>query len=97
MVRVSRKNIVIRLPDAKIAFQYKIYVPKIGIRVILINKHFLKVRKNIFDGQNFWELKKKNYSFKKVTRDLPKHTLLLEGLRVPENPYHKFLIFEKRK
>ena len=47
-----------------------------------------------FDGEHYWELNKVSYSLEKVLRDFSEHAALINTYRVPENPYHRFFIFE---
>jgi predicted SAM-dependent methyltransferase len=96
MVRVSKKNVVISLPDVQISGYYSIYVPFIGNYRLQIITPILKKKKHVFNGEHYWEISKKGYSLKKVIADLSKNKVrLLRNFRVNENTYHHFFIFEK--
>lgn len=51
--------------------------------------------KHVFDGEHHWEIGKKGYLLKKIIDDLSQKSKLLKTYRVPENPYHRFFVFEK--
>lgn len=95
MVRVSKRNLVLSLPDDKPVWRYTAYIPKIGFIDKMINKPFFKIRTHTFDGEHYWELNKKNYELEKVINDLSLHADLVKTYRVNENPYHRFFIFKK--
>jgi SAM-dependent methyltransferase len=93
MVRVSRKYLVISLPDASTAWRYQIYVPKLGIYDALVTRPTFKNNIHIFDGEHYWEINKKGYELEKIIADLTKFAKLIKTYRVKENPYHRFFIF----
>lgn len=95
MVRVSRANIVISLPDARQALQYKVYLPKLGTKSLLVPRPMTRAKLHAFDGEHHWELNKRNYSLNRVIRDLSTRARLLKTFRVFENPTHRFFVFEK--
>lgn len=98
MVRVSKKNIVISLPDVQVIWYYSIYIPKKGSYPIQISKPTLRKKEHVFDGEHYWEVNKKGFSLKKVLADFTKFNIkLLNSYRVDENPYHHFFIFEKNR
>lgn len=96
MVRVSRRNVIISIPDARSIWHYKIYIPKIGSRDFLIPRPRIKLREHKFDGEHYWEVNKRGYALEKVSSDLMKTANLVETYRVVENPYHRFFIFKKQ-
>ncbi|MGM0503945.1 MAG: methyltransferase domain-containing protein [Bacteroidota bacterium] len=95
-VRVSRKNIIISLPNAKKLWHYSFYIPKIGQFSFSIPKPRIKNQNHIFDGEHYWEINKKGFSLNKIKKDfITNDTKLTNSYRVIENPYHHFFIFEK--
>lgn len=95
--RVARKNIIISLPDAKAAWYYSVYIPKIGNKIFHINKPFTKLKKHIFDGEHHWEVNKERYELGLIIEKFKEKLTgfeLIKTYRVPENPYHRFFIFK---
>lgn len=99
MVRVSNKILIISLPDSQKKWPITIHIPKLGRKTFSISKFWELNSEHIFDGEHYWELNKKNYSIDAVLHELckSKKCRLLETYRVPENPYHRFFIFEIAK
>jgi ubiquinone/menaquinone biosynthesis C-methylase UbiE len=94
MARVSRKDIVISLPDSKAVWRYSLQVPKFGDFKFLFPKPFAKPRVHEFDGEHHWEVGKKDYSLEKVIADFSAVCPLASTYRVHDNPYHRFFIFK---
>lgn len=96
MCRVSRLHILISLPDAKPAWAFKLYIPKLGSRQFLLNRpSFGGAPKHTFDGEHYWEINKESYSIGRLISDLSKNATLQKTYRVFENPYHRFFVFKK--
>jgi Methyltransferase domain len=94
MVRVGSKFVVISLPDSKPVWRYRGYFPKFGTFDKFISRPFWKPQEHAFDGQHYWELNKKNYSFDSVVSRFSKGCRLVKKYRVLENPYHHFMVFK---
>ena len=94
MVRVSRRHVVISLPDARPVWQYRYHVPKFGTRSLLFPRPILKQPEHVFDGEHYWEINKKGYDLARVVNDLGRLCSLNKTYRVFENPYHRFFVFE---
>jgi predicted SAM-dependent methyltransferase len=95
MARVSRKNVLISLPDSKMTLQYKIYLPRLGSYDFLVPHPRYKPQDHQFDGEHYWEINKKGYSLQRVIADLSVHAQLIRTYQVFENPYHRFFLFKK--
>lgn len=95
MIRVTKKNIVISLPDAKTVWEYQIYLPKLGSYSFFIPKPRLKPQEHIFDGEHYWEINKNNYPLNRIIADFSENIRLIKTFRVNQNPYHRFFVFEK--
>lgn len=94
--RVSRRYVVISLPDATRAYPLYIKMPKIGKFRILVPVPRLKVLKHKFDGQHYWEIGKMSYPLHRIIDDIKKCAFqLVKCYRVFEMPYHRFFILEK--
>jgi ubiquinone/menaquinone biosynthesis C-methylase UbiE len=96
MARVSKKNIIISLPNCRTAYQIYAKLPKGYSINFYIEKPFQKRETHKFDGQHYWEINKKNYDLKKILTDLSEIALIKENYRAPLNPYHHFFIFGKK-
>lgn len=98
MVRVSKKYIVISLPDVRALWLYSFYLPKIGQIEFFIPRPRFRAPEHHFDGEHYWEIGKKGYSNEKVLFDLIQNQVkLLKNFRVRENTYHNFFVFEKKR
>lgn len=97
MARVAKKGIVISLPDAKPAWPYAIYIPKIGTLHFHLNRPRVRPKEHVFDGEHYWEINKAGFPLSRIQSDLEKAagTSLVRTYRVNENPYHRFFIFTK--
>lgn len=95
MARVSRNNVVISLPDARAVWRYQIHIPKFGVHDFFIPRPQLKVPVHKFDGEHYWEINKRGYQLSKVISDLTKHIPLTKTFLIPENPWHRFFVFEQ--
>lgn len=93
MARVSKRHIVISLPDAKTMWPYRVHIPKFGGHDILIPKPIFRLRNHHFDGEHYWEINKIGFELRQIVNDFSKHAQLIKTYRVPENPYHRFFIF----
>lgn len=96
MTRVSCGQIIISLPDAKPVWRYLGYIPKLGVFQFLIPRPFSRTRVHEFDGEHYWEINKLDYELTKVMQDLSRFANLKKSWRIPENPYHRFFVFECR-
>ncbi len=94
MVRVSRRHVVISLPDARPVWPYRIHIPKLGAWYLLFPRPILKQSKHIFDGEHFWEINKKGYGLTRIINELDRMCPLVKTYRIFENPYHRFFVFK---
>lgn len=97
MARVSRRHVIVSLPDAKPMWRYLFHLPKFGTRDFLVPRPAHQPLEHKFDGEHYWEINKKGYDLARVGKDLGEVCKLLKTYRVLENPYHRFFIFEKHK
>jgi predicted SAM-dependent methyltransferase len=94
MVRTSRRNVVISLPDAKIMWRFRIKLPMFGEHDFLVNRPSLKLPMHKFDGEHYWEINTKGYNLEKVLYDMTQISRLVRTYRIYDNPYHRFFVFE---
>lgn len=96
MCRVSRRYVLISLPDARSVWRYKFYIPKLGTNhTLLVPRPQFRAPLHVFNGEHYWEIGKRGYPLSKITSDLSKSARLCKTYRVPEYTYHRFFLFEK--
>ena len=93
MVRVSRGNVIISLPDAWPAWRYQIHVPFLGGLDLLVPRPRLRAPVHGPDPEHHWEINKRNYPLSRIVADFSRRMSLLKTYRVPEFPYHRFFLF----
>lgn len=94
MVRVSRKNVVISLPDAKKVYPVTAQLPRLGEVQFLCPRPFTPPPVHHFDGEHYWEVNKSDYALDRIILDFTRCARLIKTYRVTENPYHRFFVFE---
>lgn len=94
MVRVSRKNVIISLPDARAVWACRLRLPFIGNLDISLERPSWLAARHRFDGEHYWELNKRGWPLRRILKDFT-GVRLLKTYRVPENPYHRFFVFER--
>ena len=97
LFRVCKSHVVISLPEYT-GNVWRLYISIPGIIHVkrLINLYFLKRPIHKFDGQHYWEIGKRGYSFKKITQDIESVGFQIERTyRVFEIPYHRFFLLSK--
>lgn len=95
MARVSRRHVIISLPDARPVWRYQVHIPKFGPCDFFILRPLFKVSVHKFDGEHYWEINKRDYPLARVIADFSKHIRLIKTYRAFENPYHRFFVFER--
>jgi SAM-dependent methyltransferase len=96
MVRVTKKHIVLSLPDARTIWPYFFYIPRYGHISVSIPKPQLRPEINKFNGVHYWEINKQGYPLSRIINDFSaRGAKMMRTYRVAENPYHRFFIFEK--
>ena len=94
MVRVSRRYVIISLPDARRVWPYRIHIPKLGMLQFLLPRPQLQAPVHQFDGQHYWEINKRDFPLDRIKADFSRGLELLRTYRVPENTYHRFFVFQ---
>ncbi len=96
MVRVSKRHVVISLPDAMKLYPYSMYIPKLGVRHFFIPRPRLKPKEHQFNGEHHWEINRRGYPLKKIIQDFCSNDIgVLRTYRIREHLYHRFFVFEK--
>jgi len=93
MKRVSRKNILLSLPDLSWVMTLRVRLPKLGVRkwILPIPRLISPVRE--FDGQHYWNIGTRGYPLRRIMKDITRVGLsIMETYRVHEIPWHRFFI-----
>lgn len=94
--RMSKKNIVVSLPQNVFSFKFYFKIPLFrSLKLLLIIPKF---RKNRYFQKNghYWEIGNRGTSKKWLINNFNKRGFeLVENYTVFENPYHVFFIFKK--
>lgn len=95
MARVARRQVVISLPDAREVWRYMIHIPGRPTFEFLLRKPQWRAPANRFNGEHYWELNKAGYPLRRVLDDFAQIMPLSHTYRVPEMPYHRFIILQR--
>ncbi len=94
--RVSRKHVVLSLPDVTTVYRINIEFPRIRPIKRLINHPFHRPAQHAFDRYHYWEIGKTGYQLKKVKLDIAGLDFnMIKTYRVFESYYHRFFLLEK--
>jgi ubiquinone/menaquinone biosynthesis C-methylase UbiE len=95
MRRVTRKAIVVSLPDAKVVWVSTVKVPLLKTRRWMIPNPLARPQEHVFDGEHYWEINKRGYSLGRVLGLMREvvPAAYVYTYRVHENPYHRFVVF----
>lgn len=94
--RVSRKHVVLSLPDVTTVYRINIELPRIRPIKRLVNHPFHRPVQHTFDGEHYWEIGKASYPLKRVELDIRQAGLkIIKTYRVFEFYYHRFFALEK--
>ena len=96
MIRTASKHVVVSLPDAKTMWPFSFHVPKIGDKKLLIPKPGFRRKHRGSDREHFWEINMQGFELRRLTEkfDGLNGVSLTKTYRVPENPYHRFFVFD---
>jgi len=94
--RISRKHVILSLPDVTTVYRINIELPRIRPIKKLIMHPFHRPAQHAFEGYHYWEIGKIGYPLKKIKPDI---TILgfnmIKTYRVFESYYHRFFLLEK--
>lgn len=93
--RVSRKYVVLSIPDAGPTYRIYMHFPKVREFKQVLPLPW-KSREHSFDGQHYWEIGKRSYPLKRISSDIEKAGFTIKKTyRTFENPYHRFFVLNK--
>ena len=96
MRRISKKHIVISLPNSFPVWKIQFTLPIIGTKSKLIKNIRWKRKPAKFDGTHYWELENSDYTIEKFIKILNENGLsVFSNFRLFENPYHHFFLLKK--
>lgn len=94
--RVSRKHVVLSLPDVTTVYRINIELPRIRPIKKLIVHPFHRLAQHAFDGYHYWEIGEMGYPLKKVKIDIISLGFnVIKTYRVFESYYHRFFLLKK--
>lgn len=97
IARVTKKAVIISLPDCRTRWMLSARLPIIGKLKWSITPPKLP-KQHVFDGEHYWEIGKKGYQERQIVKDFEYRSLMLKDTyRVDANPYHHFFIFSAKK
>lgn len=95
MARVSRRNVLISLPDAQPVWRYLVHIPRFSTFDFLIPHPFRRGGKLEDDREHYWEINRKGYPLSRIVEDFSNVVPLENTYRVHENSYHRFFVFSR--
>jgi predicted SAM-dependent methyltransferase len=96
--RITKKNVILSLPDVSTVYRINIELPKIKPIRKLIPHPFHRAPEHVFDGEHYWEIGKAGYPLKRIQSDIGKSGFdITTTYRVFENYYHRFFVLEKKR
>jgi len=94
--RVSRRYVVISLPNAATRYRITFQLPRLGTREFFIRRPFTGRRQYNFNGEHYWELGTRGYTPERIIKALEVVGLtVIRTYRVSENSYHQFFVCRK--
>lgn len=93
LCRVSRRDILISVPHAGVAFPLMVTLPLLGSLRLLLQLPLPPLSKMI--RSHYWEIGRSGMSLRRLTRDLRRSARLIRTFRVHDNPYHQFFHFSR--
>lgn len=93
LATLSASYVVISVPQLRYYVSFWLKIPLFRGRGFTI---FIPIPvKHKFDGEHYWELRKRNYSLGKFRSMLEKYFSIEREFTHPLNPYHRFYVLKK--
>ncbi len=94
--RVSRKHVVLSLPDHTAVYRVNIELPRMKPIKRLVPHPFPRPPFHEFDGEHYWIIGKSNYPLEKISHDIERTGFkIVETYRAFEFYGHRFFSLEK--
>lgn len=94
MARVSKKHVLISLPDKYAAFRFFLKIPFVPELKKVLKIPITRTLKP--GGHHFWNIGNTGYPSKRIRADIEKHFTILDEYVLFENPTHRFYVLEKK-
>lgn len=96
MHRISRKHVILSLPDVTTVYRINIELPRIKPIKRLVKHPFHRSTHHALDGEHCWEIGKTGYLLKRIITDIEDAGFrILKTYRVFENYYHRSFLLNK--
>lgn len=98
LCRVSKRYVILSVPDATRVFCFALSIPGIGIVRKVLSVPIFPRTHRMTKGGHYWEVGKQGLPLSRIMRDLEGSGFHIEKTyRVFENPYHRFFLLRKRE
>lgn len=95
MKRVSKRYIIMTLPDRKRTIPIMLKLPHFGIKAFYIELPMFLTKKFSFDGEHYWEINSKGYPLSRINKVFEDLNLtIINNYRIKENPYHRMFVLK---
>ena len=96
MLRVSKRKVILSLPDRSIRWNSHLYIPMLGHLRISLAKPLLKRPFHVYDGERHWELDTKQIPLRRFLSDLATIATVETTFKCFDNPYHRFFVLRAK-
>lgn len=87
--RVSRRAILISVPDVRMYFACRVRLPRAGWKTLAFSPERYQLGPYEYDGEHFWEIGFKGTRYKDVLAGIRSAGLgVIRTYRIPDLPYH---------
>lgn len=94
--RVTKRNLVLSLPDLNRAYRFNVQLPLFGEIKFLYTIPRIRGLKWSFDGEHYWNISCRHYPLNRIMSDIPKSGFSVEKtFCVFEMPWHRFFLLKK--
>ena len=98
MHRVSKRHVVLSLPDDTSIYKFDIQLSKIMLVKKMFSNSFHEPQKHHFDGHHYWEIGKINFPLNKILSEIKQAKFeIINSYQVFERPFQRFFILRPVK
>ncbi len=91
--RVTRRYVILSLPDARRSWSYSVHVPKLGAVRLRVPRPQLRPRRLQPNDEHYWEIETLGYPLQRILADIAASGLTVQRTyRVFESPYFRFFV-----
>ncbi len=87
---------IISLPQRFVTFTLSAKLPKLPAIDVALCLPAFRLLEHRFDGQHYWELGYRHYSWNRIRRDMRRFFDIVLEETYPTNPYHRFYVLKPR-